>query len=129
LEWLTANASKLGIGGVGTVYWGTGLLSSILDNAPTYLSFLTAAGSTLNLHSPALLGSEMALNFPAYLRAISFGAVFFGGLTYIGNGPNFLVRSIAEEWGVEMPTFFGYLFKYAVPFLLPVLTAVWLLFF
>ncbi|MDX1950996.1 MAG: sodium:proton antiporter [Verrucomicrobiota bacterium] len=72
-----------------------------------------------------LLGNTQAAR---YLLAISLGAVFFGAMTYIGNGPNFMVKSIAESNKVHVPTFFGYLFKFAVPYLLPVLVLVWLLF-
>ena len=64
-----------------------------------------------------------------YVRAISIGAVFSGACTYIGNGPNFMVKSIAEQSGVNMPSFFGYIFKYTLPILIPVYTIVWFLFF
>jgi Na+/H+ antiporter NhaD/arsenite permease-like protein len=63
------------------------------------------------------------------LKAISVGAVFFGGCTYIGNGPNFMVKSIAEQAGVVMPSFFGYIGRYAVPILLPTFALIWFLFF
>ena len=72
----------------------------------------------------ALLGQNSM-----HILAISVGAVFFGAATYIGNGPNFMVKAIAEQQKVSTPTFFGFIFKFALPFLLPVLIIVWLLFF
>ena len=83
-------------------FWATGALSSFLDNAPTYLTFLALARG---LHLPAeVVGVPNEL-----LVAISLGAVFMGANTYIGNGPNFMVRAIAEERGVKMPSFGGYM--------------------
>jgi Na+/H+ antiporter NhaD/arsenite permease-like protein len=81
-------------------FWLTGLLSAFLDNAPTYLVFFELAGN-----DPARLTTDLA----PILRAISAGAVFFGALTYIGNAPNLMVRSIAAHRGVRMPGFFGYM--------------------
>ncbi|TGE10144.1 sodium:proton antiporter [Hymenobacter fodinae] len=115
-----------------SLYWLTGILSAFLDNAPTYASFvsLSMAGHDLPFTSAAAVQqfAEGADTMPL-LRAISSGAVLFGALTYIGNGPNFLVRSIAEKEGVPMPSFFGYIGRYAVPYLLPVLAivSIWLL--
>ncbi|WP_426493077.1 sodium:proton antiporter [Hymenobacter sp. 102] len=115
-----------------SLYWLTGVLSAFLDNAPTYASFLglSLAGHELNFAHPAEVQqfAEAAATLPL-LRAISSGAVLFGALTYIGNGPNFLVRAIAEKEGVPMPSFFGYIGRYALPYLLPVLGIVsgWLL--
>jgi Na+/H+ antiporter NhaD/arsenite permease-like protein len=103
-------------------YYATGLLSSVLDNAPTYLAFLSVdaglQGGSLN-HPGDIL--RLATEQPANLIAISLGAVFFGAMTYIGNGPNFMVRSIVLESGVKCPGFFGYILSYALPILLPVL--------
>jgi Na+/H+ antiporter NhaD/arsenite permease-like protein len=131
LEWLEHHAGDLGIRTPGQFYWSTGLLSSVLDNAPTYLNFLTAASGLLapGEHSPAGQVAFLIGQHPQYLRAISLGAVFFGAMTYIGNGPNFLVKSIADQSKVRMPSFFGYMLKYSVPILLPVLTLVWWVFF
>ncbi|MFO7655359.1 MAG: sodium:proton antiporter [Candidatus Krumholzibacteriia bacterium] len=117
-------------------FWATGVLSSFLDNAPTYLTFFNAALGHLGLPEsqvPALLGyaGEAAKN-PAFARdltAISAGAVFMGANTYIGNAPNFMVKSIAEEAGVPMPTFFGYMVKYSLPILVPIFVVVTLIFF
>jgi len=101
-------------------FWATGVLSSFLDNAPTYLVFFNTAG-----------GDAQALQGPleSTLLAISMGAVFMGANTYIGNAPNFMVRSIAEESGVPMPSFFGYIIKWSLPFLIPVFIVVSLMMF
>jgi Na+/H+ antiporter NhaD/arsenite permease-like protein len=161
-------------------YWGSGILSSLLDNAPTYLSFLSAAFglfvdpeivdkvqfliqnhgadlvgiagphadevrntlAALQQYQPAgfatgnlsadqvetafLLGNS-SLNH--YIVAISIGAVFFGAATYIGNGPNFMVKSIADRQNVPTPGFLGLVFKYTLPCLAPMLVLIWLLFF
>jgi Na+/H+ antiporter NhaD/arsenite permease-like protein len=111
-------------------FWITGALSSFLDNAPTYLTFFnTALGSFYSGLTEAqavpLLMTENAI----YLKAISTGAVFFGACSYIGNAPNFMVRSIAEETGTPMPSFFGYILKYSVIFLIPTFAIVSLVFF
>ncbi len=110
-------------------YWATGVLSSVLDNAPTYLNFLAAAigKAGLNIESSTDVAQFASTNANE-LAAISIAAVFFGAMTYIGNAPNFMVRSIAEQTGTEMPSFFGYVLKYAIPYLLPVLILIWLLF-
>ncbi|WP_045687418.1 sodium:proton antiporter [Hymenobacter sp. AT01-02] len=115
-----------------SLYWLTGVLSAFLDNAPTYASFvsLSMAGHQLPFNDADSVRqfAESAATMPL-LRAISSGAVLFGALTYIGNGPNFLVRAIAEKEGVPMPSFFAYIGRYALPYLLPVLGIVsgWLL--
>lgn len=101
-------------------FWITGLLSSILDNAPTYLVFFNAAGGDAQV----LMTEKSHL-----LLAISAGAVFMGALTYIGNAPNFMVRAIAQERGVKMPGFFGYTF-WAALILMPIfalMTLIWFL--
>jgi len=101
-------------------FWATGILSSFLDNAPTYLVFFETAGG--NAARLMTANSET-------LVAISCGAVFMGANTYIGNAPNFMVKSIAEERGVRMPSFFGYMLKYSIPVLIPVFIIITLLFF
>jgi Na+/H+ antiporter NhaD/arsenite permease-like protein len=106
-------------------FWVSGGLSAFLDNAPTYLTFFsTALGSFYpgmpEVQAVPLLISERVI----FLQAVSSGAVFFGAFSYIGNAPNFMVRSISEEQGTPMPSFFGYIFKYAVIFLLPCLVIV-----
>jgi Na+/H+ antiporter NhaD/arsenite permease-like protein len=99
-------------------FWASGALSSFLDNAPTYLTFLN---SELGKFYPGMPESQavarLIVERISYLAAISAGAVFMGANTYIGNAPNFMVKSIAEEAGVKMPSFFGYMFKYSIPIL------------
>lgn len=180
LDWLQGHAGQLVQPTSGLFYWGSGTLSSVLDNAPTYLSFLSAEFGTfaipekaaavlvwlkthgpdvaaatgphaeqicqvitaLKTHHPQVLldGSytqahaEMGLLLgnPLYvkcLRAISIGSVFFGANTYIGNGPNFMVKAIADQQKTHTPTFLGYFFKFTLPFMLPMLLVVWWLFF
>ena len=122
--------------GVTTFYFGTGILSGILDNAPTYVSFLSAAmgkfGLDVNQVTDVAAFAAVDLSDPEswfYLQAISVAAVFFGALTYIGNGPNFMVKAIAESSGVETPSFVGYMVRYSIPILLPVYAVVWVIFF
>jgi len=176
LDWLQAHAARMGSPGPGLFYWGCGTLSSFLDNAPTYLSFLRAIfGAFISqdtiaavqhliqnpaadlasaaepvrhtyealqkYHSDHLAAGKVGVEeievafllgnaaFNNYIVAISVGAVFFGANTYIGNGPNFMVKSIAEQQKVHTPTFLGYLLKYSVPFMLPMLVAAWWVFF
>jgi Na+/H+ antiporter NhaD/arsenite permease-like protein len=176
LDWLQLHAGALGAPSPGFFYWGSGLLSSVLDNAPTYLSFLKATlGAFVSpeaiaqvQHALQTPGYELATaaepvratvqalqayyprqvqamslsrdqietafllgnhDLNRYIVAVSVGAVFFGANTYIGNGPNFMVKSIAEHQKVHMPTFLGYVFRYSLPFMLPMLALVWWLFF
>ncbi len=111
-------------------FWITGLLSSILDNAPTYLTFLSVLLGRFYAGIPGHEAVTLLVNDNAiYLKAISTAAVFFGAVTYIGNAPNFMVRSIAEETGTSMPSFFGYMLKYSLPLLIPVFILVMLIFF
>ncbi len=111
-------------------FWVTGGLSAFLDNAPAYLTLLNTAlgGFYPGVPEAAAVGLLIQEN-PVYLVAISAGAVFFGAATYIGNAPNFMVRSIAEEAGTPMPSFFGYLLKYSLVILIPVFVLVTLIFF
>jgi Na+/H+ antiporter NhaD/arsenite permease-like protein len=114
----------------GIFYWATGLLSGFLDNAPTYLNFLSAEMGKFGLDINSVSDvHKLSLEQPLYLTAISVAAVFFGAMTYIGNGPNFMVKSICERSGIEMPSFFAYWIKYAIPILIPVFILVWLVFF
>lgn len=111
-------------------YWGTGILSSILDNAPTYLNFLSAAMGKFGLSIEKFSDVKIFESHdPIYLMAISVGAVFFGAMTYIGNGPNFMVKSISESSGIKLPSFFGYIVRYSFPILIPVFTLIWYIFF
>ena len=180
LDWLQNNTHHLGSPSPALFYWGSGLLSSVLDNAPTYLSFLSAAfglfidpgivdqvQSLIQQHSNSIAGiagphagavgntlaalqkyhaaqlasgrvgtEEIAIAFLLgngslnhYILAISIGSVFFGAATYIGNGPNFMVKAIADRQNVPTPGFLGLIFKYTLPCLAPMLLLVWLLFF
>jgi Na+/H+ antiporter NhaD/arsenite permease-like protein len=178
LDWLELNAAKIGITSAGQFYWGTGILSSFLDNAPTYLNYLSAsiglfvdqnivaqvqhliatkgtdiasiAGThgeeikntfavLMKYHADLVATGNVPLsdiqvsyligNHDIYLKAISIAAVFFGAVTYIGNGPNFMVKSIAEQSGAKCPSFGGYIARYALPILIPVFILVWLCFF
>lgn len=117
-----------------TLYWGTGVLSGFLDNAPTYVNFLTASmasvGADVNrMQEVIAFANNEYKDSLLDLMAISLGAVFFGAFTYIGNGPNFMVKSIAEQVGIKMPSFFSYIIRYSIPILLPVLIIIWLIFF
>ena len=183
LQWLDANAEKMPTKTPGQFYFVTGALSSVLDNAPTYLTFLqTKLGDVEAKCGPEIKQVQAALakmqetrslaidpalspdvqdvmatlvqhhgkqiiaghvpydeiriaflitmpSMLANLIAISVGAVFFGAMTYIGNAPNFMVKSIAESSGIKMPSFLGYVFRYSLPILLPVLVIVWVIFF
>jgi Na+/H+ antiporter NhaD/arsenite permease-like protein len=178
LDWLEANAAELGITTAGQFFWATGTLSAFLDNAPTYLNFLSAAIGLLVTpdivagvqHAVTTRGADLATltgphaeairtayetllryhydvvvtgsvrvsdiavahllgNHSLHVEAISLGAVFFGAATYIGNGPNFMVKAIAQQMNVETPVFFAYVFKYTIPVLLPIFVIIWLLFF
>ncbi|WP_146894371.1 sodium:proton antiporter [Adhaeribacter aerolatus] len=116
-----------------TVYWAAGSLSGFLDNAPTYANFLSLSMAKYNLsysnvqdvHNFAM-GMAGSPETYQLLEAISLGSVFFGAFSYIGNGPNFMVKAIAESAGIKMPSFFKYILAYSIPFLLPVLFLIWL---
>jgi Na+/H+ antiporter NhaD/arsenite permease-like protein len=125
LDWLAMNASNICSSAPGTFYFGSGTLSSVLDNAPTYLSFLSALFGISGTHDVALL----LVQNPKAILAISIGSVFFGANTYIGNGPNFMVKAIADHQHVHTPTFVGYILRHTLPFMIPMLLVVWLLFF
>ena len=111
-------------------FWASGFLSSFLDNAPTYLTFLSTALGRLY---PGLAERDAIHRLIAenhlFLQAIATGSVFMGANTYIGNAPNFMVKSIAEEAGVPMPSFFGYIVRYSLPVLIPAFLLVTYLFF
>jgi Na+/H+ antiporter NhaD/arsenite permease-like protein len=116
---LRTRGASLGVSSPWQYFWATGSLSSFLDNAPTYLAFLSMA---------QYLPDEVVGTTHATLSAIACGSVFFGAMTYIGNGPNFMVKAIAEHGGVRMPSFFGYM-AWSLAILGPLLVAVTLLFF
>ena len=121
LDLLRARGAELGVREPWQFFWASGMLSSFLDNAPTYLTFLALARG-LGL-TPEVAGVPHEI-----LRAISLGSVFMGANSYIGNGPNFMVRAIAEERGVRMPSFGGYM-VYSGAVLLPIFAIVTLVFF
>jgi Na+/H+ antiporter NhaD/arsenite permease-like protein len=129
VEYLNARGAELGVNEPWKFFWATGTLSSFLDNAPTYVVFFETAKAMPAQAGAAMLtlgtGGEID---EAFLFAISLGAVFMGAMTYIGNGPNFMVKSIAEQSGVRMPSFFGFMIKYSIPILLPAFLIVTLLF-
>lgn len=180
LQWLGVHANEMPLKTPGQFYFTSGTLSAVLDNAPTYLTFLKTKLSTIDpqmvqqaggelrqmaqnqslevsdeLHPDvrgalkamvwyhprdiltgswtqnelqvAFLIGDVRLNL--FLVAISMGAVFFGACTYIGNGPNFMVKSIAEEAGVQVPSFLAYIVKYTLPILIPIYIVIWWIFF
>jgi len=118
-----------------SLYWGTGALSGFLDNAPTYLNFLAAGMASQGAEITQLedvrnfANGGVFNNSVIFLRSISIAAVFFGAMTYIGNGPNFMVKSISEERGIKMPSFFGYIIRFSIPILIPLFIISWLIFF
>jgi Na+/H+ antiporter NhaD/arsenite permease-like protein len=127
LKMLHDNGAALGVNKPWQFFWATGLLSSFLDNAPTYLTFFSLAQS-VSAVIPAGLVDLVSGVHPDLLRAISCGAVFMGANTYIGNGPNFMVKAITEEQGVKIPHFFGYM-AYSGAILIPVFIVISLVFF
>ncbi|MGE5608834.1 MAG: sodium:proton antiporter, partial [Bacillota bacterium] len=180
LQWLNVNARELPIKTPGNFYFASGALSSVLDNAPTYLTFLEAQLGKLDqtkveqavaelkrlggngaipdidksldetvqravlaavqyhpneVRNRELTRQQIEVSFllgdprlSLYLIAVSAGSVLFGACTYIGNGPNFMVKSIADAWGVKTPSFIGYILCYTLPVLLPTYVLVWFLF-
>jgi len=121
--YLEYNAKSLGVNFANQFYYAAGALSSVLDNTPTAVTFYSLA---LGLGKQA---ADMVAGIPYELmKAISVGAVFFGSMTYIGNGPNFMVKSVAEENNIKMPDFFSYIYKFSLIVLLPVFILVQLLF-
>ncbi|MBJ7259710.1 MAG: sodium:proton antiporter [Chthoniobacterales bacterium] len=130
LDYLQLHSDALGVETPLQFYAFTGVLSAVLDNAPTYLTFLAAAlgQKGLSLGNPADVVTFAGAH-TAILVAISLGAVFFGAATYIGNGPNFMVKAIAQHAKVETPSFFGFILRFSLPVLLPVFILVGWLFF
>jgi Na+/H+ antiporter NhaD/arsenite permease-like protein len=116
------------------VFWGTGGMSAILDNAPSFINALTVTMAKYDMNIGALddvtkfVGLENSGQIAHYLMAISFASVIFGAFTYVGNGPNFLVKAMAEKEGIKMPSFAEYIYKYAVPILLPTIILCWVVF-
>lgn len=128
LAYLNDHAASLGLNKVWQFYYTSGALSSFLDNTPTAVAFHSVA-SGLTPDQMATFGNGMMAGIPEILlMAICIGSVFFGAMTYIGNGPNFMVKAIAEENGVKMPSFFGYMFKFSLIVLLPIYILVQIIF-
>lgn len=124
---LKARGASLGVNEPWQYFWMTGLLSSFLDNTPTYLVFFTTAASS-GLAGASMISTAIGQIPKIFLMAISCGAVFMGANTYIGNAPNFMVRSIAEENDIKMPSFFGYM-GWSIGCLIPVFIIDMLVFF
>jgi Na+/H+ antiporter NhaD/arsenite permease-like protein len=130
LGYLEEHGQEFGFHRPGQYYFASGALSAVLDNAPTYVNFLQLAQSTAMAENPGAFAQidpqspeavrVLLAERPLFVIAVSLGAVFFGAMTYIGNGPNFMVKSIAHEARVHCPSFFGYVFKYSLPILLPI---------
>ncbi|HEY5036056.1 MAG TPA: sodium:proton antiporter, partial [Chthoniobacterales bacterium] len=130
LDYMELHASDLGLHSDLQFYWFTGVLSGVLDNAPTYLTFLAGALGLekLSIAQPADV-ARLAQEHAHYLIAISLGATCFGALTYIGNGPNLMVKAITDHAKLNTPSFFGYVLKFALPVLVPILGLVGWIFF
>ena len=124
LALLEAKGASLGLHAEWQFFWSTGILSGFLDNTPTYLVFLTTAAS---LGATSGIATSIGMVEIPLLIAVSAGAVFMGALSYIGNAPNFMVRSIAEEHDIKMPSFFGYM-KWSFGILVPVFLIVTVVF-
>ncbi|UCG16055.1 MAG: sodium:proton antiporter [Phycisphaerales bacterium] len=132
IEILNQKGSELGLTRPWQFFWATGSLSSFLDNAPTYVVFFSTAQSITDSAGPATGPGILTLVGGGHIMenllvGISLGAVFMGAMTYIGNGPNFMVKSIAEQAGVRMPSFFGYML-YSVCILVPLFVVVTIIF-
>ncbi len=123
LLYLEVNAKSLGVQSVSQFYYYTGVLSSFLDNTPTAVTF-----HSLAMGLGITTGTLVAGIPEELLKAISTAAVFFGAMTYIGNGPNFMVKAVAEENNIKMPDFFSYMFKFSIIVLLPLFILMELLF-
>jgi Na+/H+ antiporter NhaD/arsenite permease-like protein len=130
LSFMEQSPGELGLRSEFDFYWATGLLSALLDNAPTYLASFAAV---LGLHGVDLKDTAHVAAFVTSdgreLVAVSLGAAFFGALTYIGNAPNLLIKSIAEHGRIPAPSFIGYICKFALPILIPIFALVSLVFF
>lgn len=128
LAYLSAHAPQLGLSHTWQFYYSTGALSAFLDNTPTAVAFHSVAQGLTPDQMTAFGGTLVAGIPEILLKAISLAAVMFGSLTYIGNGPNFMVKAIAEENGIKMPSFFGYMLRFSLVVLLPIYMLVQLLF-
>ncbi len=128
LEYLKVHAGELGISSPHHFYYATGALSSFLDNTPTAVTFYYLELGMVKLNPEMLLQGTNIAGIPELtMKAISTGAVFFGAMTYIGNGPNFMVKAIADNQGIKMPDFFSYMYKFTLIILLPIFILVQIL--
>lgn len=131
LGYISEHGREFGVEKPMHYYVSAGSLSSVLDNAPTYATFFELAQVSAREKNPAAFPAETApqvestrallATAPELVIAVSLGAVFFGAMTYIGNGPNFMVKAIADAAGVKTPSFFGYILRFSLPVLLPIL--------
>ncbi|MCU0373523.1 MAG: sodium:proton antiporter [Ignavibacteria bacterium] len=130
LRYISVNAHLFGLDNTGNVFWTGGVLTSFLDNAPTYLNILsgTMGAFNLSINNP-LEVAKFSYEYPLYLKAVSVACVYFGAMTYIGNAPNFMIKTFAEHKGVKVPGFFEYMYKYSLVILLPLFVLVWLFFY
>ena len=137
MMYLNEHAADMGLNKPWHFYYCAGALSSFLDNAPTAIAFHgVAAGLDISREAAAagivngvFEGTTFVAGIPEILlKAVAIGSVFFGSMTYIGNGPNFMIKSIAEESGIKMPSFFGYMIKFSLIVLLPIYILTQLLF-
>jgi Na+/H+ antiporter NhaD/arsenite permease-like protein len=119
LTYLEIHGSDLGVDSPVKVYYFTGVLSSFLDNTPTAVTFYSLVKGMVGMNPEMLAGATVAGIPASYMKAISVSSVFFGAMTYIGNGPNFMVKAIAESQGVRMPDFFSYMIRFSIIVLLP----------
>jgi Na+/H+ antiporter NhaD/arsenite permease-like protein len=130
VSYLSDKHTELGNISTSLIYWLTGAMTSILDNAPAYLNSLTFSMSVsgFSVNNPVEVAEFINLNSVLF-GAVTVSSVFFGAMTYLGNGPNFIIRAIAENKGLKMPGFLRYIYAYSVPVLIPIFVLVWLLFF
>jgi len=122
LDYMQLHARDLAIDTPAKFYWATGGLSAVLDNAPTYIMFFagTLGHAGLGIESPTAV-REFLSNGTAEMVAVSMGAVLFGAVTYIGNSPNFMIKAIAQQHKMHTPSFVGFVVRFSLPILLPVL--------
>jgi len=130
LDYLEMHSRSLGIDTELHYFWGAGIFSGVLDSAPAYITFAAAALGRFGLHldNPADMRNFLAAH-AGYLAAISTGTVFLGSLTYLGNGPNLMVKAIAEHSRVQTPDFFYYVLRFSLPILLPIFALAGWIFF
>jgi Na+/H+ antiporter NhaD/arsenite permease-like protein len=130
LSYITLHSKSFGLDSVNHVFWYSGILTSFLDNAPTYMNFLSGSMGVFGLSVDKISDVvRFSSDYPDFLKSVSTASVFFGAMTYIGNAPNFMIKSIAEHKGIKMPGFFEYIYKYSLVILIPLFVFVWLIFF